>query len=282
MVYLQEMELHMLRWIQSFATPTLDILWQCITMLGEETWMVLLFSYIYWCRKKEMGLFFSFALFTSLGVNSTLKNVFQMSRPIGEEGIRVLREHTATGYSFPSGHSQLGATALSSLGLWLQHKKGLLAGVFLSCLVAYSRMYLGVHYPKDVLVGLLLGWGIGYVCYWLYLHIRRKYLLFFFTWVGMTIFTVLFPGKTAWQGLGLFTGFVFGSWCEDRFIDFHPEMGSKTRKLFRWCLGVCGILGIKLILDAFPQTAITFVCGYALLSLFIYCIYPLLFQKLNL
>lgn len=282
MAYLQQIELNILMWIQSFSTPALDVIWQCITMLGEETWMVLAFCYIYWCYRKDMALFLSFTLFTSLTCNSLLKNMFRLPRPIGEPGIRVLREHTATGFSFPSGHSQLGATAFAGLSYWYGKKKYFFGAVIVSLLIGYSRMYLGVHYPKDVVVGLLLGWGISYLCYLLYRRVKKTYGLFFVTWLFSLGCTFFFPDKTAWQCLGLFTGFVLGSWVEDRFVQFNPGAGSRLRKLYRWILGICGILGIKLLLEQCPDTVAFYVGGYFFLAFYMYCLYPLIFQKLRL
>lgn len=82
-----------------------------VTMLGEQ-WAVVsgLSAVIYWVIDKNMGEEFAFTLLISGLCNNILKGVFRFERPIGQEGIRTLRAHTATGYSFPSGHSQNAAT----------------------------------------------------------------------------------------------------------------------------------------------------------------------------
>ena len=282
MANFSEVELNILIWIQSFATPSLDVIWQCITMLGEETWMVLAFSYLYWCYRKDMARYLSFSLFSGLAVNSVLKNVFHLARPMGEPGIRVLREETATGYSFPSGHSQLGSAAFSSLYFWWRKKRLLFLAIIASLLIAYSRLYLGVHYPKDVVVGLLLGWAVSYLCYYGYTHVRRRYLLFFLVGIVAVAAMLCFPGKTAYQSAGLFAGFFLGSWVEDRFITFQPYQGSRLRRVYRWILGVCGIFAIKLTIEMFSPSPLLWVCGYGFLAFYIYALYPLIFTKLKL
>ncbi len=282
MANFSEVELNILIWIQSFATPSLDVIWQCITMLGEETWMVLAFSYLYWCYRKDMALYLSFSLFSGLAVNSVLKNVFHLARPMGEPGIRVLREETATGYSFPSGHSQLGSAAFSSLYFWWRKKRLLFLAIIASLLIAYSRLYLGVHYPKDVIVGLLLGWAVSYLCYYGYTHVRRRYLLFFLVGIVAVAAMLCFPGKTAYQSAGLFAGFFLGSWVEDRFITFQPYQGARLRRVYRWILGVCGIFAIKLTIEMFSPSPLLWVCGYGFLAFYIYALYPLIFTKLKL
>ena len=104
------MELALLKWIQSFSSPFLDGLFQLITMLGEQWAVVLALALSYWVIDKNMGEEFAFTLLISGLCNNILKGVFRFERPIGQEGIRTLRAHTATGYSFPSGHSQNAAT----------------------------------------------------------------------------------------------------------------------------------------------------------------------------
>lgn len=279
MTTLKAIELHILLWIQSFATPFGDVFWQWMTMLGEETWMVLAVSYIYWCRRKDLGLYLSFSLFCGVAVNSLLKEVFHLARPMGEPGIRVLREETAVGYSFPSGHSQLGSGIFASLYAWCRGKKLLLLAVAASLLIGYSRLYLGVHYPKDVVAGLVLGWAVSFLCYYGDTLCRRRYLLFFLAAVLSIVGMLCFPGKAVYQSAGLCSGFFLGSWVEDRFIAFSPCAGSKRRCLCRWLLGVVGVLFLKLGLEMATPSPPVWLWGYGFLAFYIYGLYPLLFSK---
>jgi undecaprenyl-diphosphatase len=76
-------------------------------------------------------------------------------------------------YSFPSGHTGM-AFAVTS-GLFFMKKKELgIAALILACLIAFSRMYLYVHYPTDVLVGLIIGLLSGYAGYQLYQYLEKK------------------------------------------------------------------------------------------------------------
>ena len=101
-----EFELNIIRAIQSIANPFLDGLFQFITMFGEEAILIPLIAVIYWAFNKRMGEFIAYASLTSVLVNGAIKDIFKAKRPIGEPGIRSLRVETATGYSFPSGHTQ--------------------------------------------------------------------------------------------------------------------------------------------------------------------------------
>ena len=86
------MELEILRNIQSIANPFLDILFQLITICGEQMVLVLIISIIYWVKDKKFGEYIAYAVLTSVLVNCVVKDIFKFKRPIGEEGIRALRE----------------------------------------------------------------------------------------------------------------------------------------------------------------------------------------------
>ncbi|HQQ89590.1 MAG TPA: phosphatidic acid phosphatase, partial [Oscillospiraceae bacterium] len=104
-----EFQADIIRAIQSISTPFLDLVMQAITILGEQIFLVPVAALIFWCVSKELGYWLcGCAAAGNLTVNA-LKTVFAVARPIGIEGIRVLRASTATGTSFPSGHTQAGA-----------------------------------------------------------------------------------------------------------------------------------------------------------------------------
>ena len=131
-------------------------MFQLITMLGEQWAVILVLAVSYWAFDKKTGEELAFTLLVSGLSNNILKGFFRFERPIGIDGIRTLRAHTATGYSFPSGHSQNAAT----LYFFPARRGGgwrWAAAAVVSLLVGLSRLYLGVHYPKDVAAGLALG-----------------------------------------------------------------------------------------------------------------------------
>ena len=112
------MELDILRAIQSIANPFLDVLFLLITILGEQTIIVVLMESIYWSYDKVLGEYIVYSSLTGVLVNNSIKDIFKMQRPIGEDGIRSLRVETATGYSFPSGHTQQATTFYGTLFMY--------------------------------------------------------------------------------------------------------------------------------------------------------------------
>ena len=91
------MELALLKWIQSFSSPFWDGMFQLITMLGEQWAVILVLAVSYWAFDKKTGEELAFTLLVSGLSNNILKGFFRFERPIGIDGIRTLRAHTATG-----------------------------------------------------------------------------------------------------------------------------------------------------------------------------------------
>ncbi len=162
------MELEIIKTIQLIANPFFDFFFELSTILGEELLIIPLLAILYWTINKKFGEYVGFAIFTSFMANNLLKDIFKLPRPQSEQGVRILRQHTATGYAFPSGHTQGAATFYSAIAIAFKNKMLTITVGIIIVLVALSRLYLGVHFPKDVIVGLLLGVAIAWGCYILF------------------------------------------------------------------------------------------------------------------
>jgi membrane-associated phospholipid phosphatase len=124
--------------------------------------------------KKQLNKGISLAsseLLTSI-LTTTLKLSFRRDRPFIT--YPEIQKHSSAGsYSFPSGHTSMAFTIATSLSL-LYPKWYVIASSYVwASGVGYSRMYLGVHYPSDVLVGALIGAGSSYLCYKLQNYIQK-------------------------------------------------------------------------------------------------------------
>lgn len=150
----------LLYWFESIRTPALDAVMSLVTRLGEETFFMLAALFVFWCWDKRRGYYLLAVGFAGTLASQWLKIACKIPRPWVTDPEFTIVESAraaATGYSFPSGHTQcavgyLGGVARFTDRLWLR-----VTCIVLALLVAVSRMYLGVHTPADVGVGLLIG-----------------------------------------------------------------------------------------------------------------------------
>lgn len=163
------MELALLNGIQeTIRTDWLDGIMVFVSTLGDAgaVWIALALVLLCFRKTRRMGVTVALALVLDLVVcNGVLKPLFDRVRPCVVNPAVELLVRCPTDASFPSGHTAASFAAVGALRaagsrLWLP-------GWILAVLIAFSRLYLYVHWPSDVLAGALLGWGLGYVARWL-------------------------------------------------------------------------------------------------------------------
>ena len=157
-----------LKLLESIRTPFGDALMSLITHLGEETLFMVVSLIFFWCVDKYRGYYLLFTGFFGTVCVQLLKMIFLVPRPwVLDPDFTIVESARAeaTGYSFPSGHTQIAVNLYGGLARSSKHKAMQIGGVVTFLLIAFSRMYLGVHTPKDVLVSLLIGIGLVLVIY---------------------------------------------------------------------------------------------------------------------
>ena len=176
---MNEFELSALWWIRNNLTnPFLDTVMPYISSLARHGEFWILVALILLCFKKTRKAGVAMGIAMACGYligNMGLKNLFARTRPYDmvEVELLVAKLHD---FSFPSGHTLVSFEAATALMYY--HRKWGIAALVLAVLIAYSRLYLFVHYPTDVLAGTVLGIGIGLAaCYltdWLWTRNSRK------------------------------------------------------------------------------------------------------------
>ena len=142
--------------LEKIRMPGLNEIMLLITQLGEETAFLVLALIMFWCVDKRRGYFVMAVGFMGTMVNQVLKCLCAVPRPwVLDPEFPILEQarEAASGYSFPSGHTStavgtFGAIAATEKRRWLA-----VVCIVLAVLVGFSRMYVGVHTPYDVLVG---------------------------------------------------------------------------------------------------------------------------------
>lgn len=144
--------------------PVLNNIFIFLTTLGDREIIWIVGSLILIIPKKTRwtGVLSLFVvIFTAVLNNMVLKNIFERVRPYDAlDGLKCMI-HRVGGYSFPSGHA---ATSFAAATVWYCRIKGPFGkmAIIVAFLIAFSRVYLGVHYPTDIIGGAVLGAAIGY------------------------------------------------------------------------------------------------------------------------
>ena len=260
------------------------------SIFGEEYFIALLLGLIYWGLNKNIGEKVTFTVISGNVLNTLIKNIFCRSRPFNSvEEIQNFRD--VDGYSFPSGHSSGSSSLMGSIA-WNYRQKRYkwlwIIAIILPICVAISRVYLGAHYPTDVIGGLLLGVIVIVLFELLYNVIPNKYYLY----IGMAIlgFCGFFYSTTSdyFTSYGMLVGFIFGVFFEQKITKF-----SNTK--IWWRIALRAIVGGGLFIGLNSLLKLPFssllndqhlwferiyrVIRYATVTFVLWGVYPLLFNQ---
>ena len=231
-----------------------------LTLFGEETILILILGFLYWCYDKELGRTIGISILAGTCINPMIKCIVLRIRPyMVHPEIICLKPVdsgadifviSAQGYSFPSGHSMNAAIMYGSLPVCIKERSGQVPAVFkaaaflLPLLVGFSRVLLGNHYPTDV----LFGWLCGALVIFIYAKLRCMVKHEWQLWIGTAFCAApgLFYCRTAdyFTAFGLLLGFIAAMFFEQRFVGFRP-----TRQPLRILIRVIGGLIVYLILN---------------------------------
>lgn len=299
-----------LLWLQTIRTDFLDSVLASVTDLVVSPLIYVIIAIVYWCFNKKAALFLAMNVSIGTMVNQTLKNIFCVYRPwIKNPAIIPVESalENATGYSFPSGHSQIGSSVFLTIAFLNKKKKWLVAiCIFMTLLVMFTRNYLGVHTPADVITGMLVAIAV--------IFINKKLL----TWVdggknrdmlvaasGIILSVILllylavkpYPVDLSADGsllvdpekmiedcfvaAGCMFGFFAGWILERRLVNFTVDISAKTRTFRAVSGGIimllyAGLIKDKLILVHLLWGEFIF---YAVAFLLILFILPWIFTK---
>ena len=160
MEFLINLDGNILLWIQEYIRQDwMEGFWKGITMLGDSGWFWIVLSLLLMVPRQTRWIGITSLAAIVIGAlitNVTLKNLVARTRPYEVvEGLVLLIEKQRD-YSFPSGHTCASFAAAGVYWRMLPKKFGIPL-VILAAMIAFSRLYVGVHYPTDVLAGLLIG-----------------------------------------------------------------------------------------------------------------------------
>lgn len=138
---------------------------EAFSFLGNEYFFLFLLPALYWCVETSLGLQVGIVLLLSTSLNESLKLAFHGPRPYWFSP-NVISYSTETSFGIPSGHAQIAVGVWGMLAARMRKGWGWLVAVLIVLLIGISRIYLGVHFVQDV----VLGWLIGALVLWLVLR----------------------------------------------------------------------------------------------------------------
>ncbi|MBO4383865.1 MAG: phosphatase PAP2 family protein [Clostridia bacterium] len=152
--------MEMLRSIAGVRTPFMNTVMSGVTLLGQETITIVLAVVILYCFSKRSGYKFLFMFLTGTLINQGLKCIFMIPRPwVLDPDFEIVESARAgaTGWSFPSGHTQSAVMAYGGIAHEIKKKWAYIVAAVLIVVIGFSRMYLGVHTFFDVIVAIAAG-----------------------------------------------------------------------------------------------------------------------------
>lgn len=285
-----------------------------VTVFGEILIPTLIASIFYWCVDTKKGLY----LFTLIGFNYFVSVLMKMLACVYRPWVLSEKIHPVEkaliltkGYSFPSGHSSMAACIYGGIAKIYQQNKILVAGLILFiCFIGFSRLWLGVHTPQDVVFGILAGLVLVFLLAYLinkaeqnkniYLVsmllidvaacIALVYMCYIKSYPMDYVNGALLVNPDSAINVSIISyayalGFINGGFLCRRYFPFEAQEGSLLGKVFRGIIGSIILFfaihhGLEYIITHKVDYKLDFLIAFAV-SFFITAIYPLIFKRVK-
>ncbi|MBQ2390247.1 MAG: phosphatase PAP2 family protein [Clostridia bacterium] len=290
--------------LEGLRNPVLDKIMLTVTTLGEETVFLVLSLYLLWCVDKYYGYFMLSVGFIGTQLNQMLKVIFKIDRPWVRDPSFTIVEGSAdmaAGYSFPSGHTQSATGCFGAVARWTKNNILRIVSIIIIALVAFSRMYLGVHTPADVIVSLVIGAILIFALYPLIKKAKKNYKVMY-CFIGIMLlwsilqilFMEFFPFsdglsekelysslKNAYKMAGAVSGFAVMFELDRRYIKFETK-AVWWAQIIKLVGGLSLTIAVKNICYAvfglIPYEPFSRFLSYFFMVLFATCVWPLTFR----
>ncbi len=287
-------------WIlEGIRTPFLDKLMQFITYFGQELIIIAVICAFYWCVDKRFAYLLGFTYFTAGLCVQALKITFRIPRPwLLDTKFKAVESAVAgaTGYSFPSGHTQSATCLFFPLSLYTSRLWAKLLCILAFLLIGFSRMYLGCHTPKDVLVSMGLSLLVASLIWKfqsLLLDDDRHLKLIAAILVCLSLATAAYSlvlhnngaieakyAMDCCKAAGAGLGFSIGWYAERTKLNFDTRTGRIWMQILKLVVGLIFSFlikeGFSLI---FGSSILAKMSEYFILVLWVIVIYPCLFHR---
>lgn len=294
--------------LEKIRTPFWNGVMSAVTQLGGEVIFIVAAVVVFWCVSKWEGYYLMTVAFCGTVLNQFLKLICRVPRPwVRDPNFTIVESARAeaTGYSFPSGHTQNAVGLFGGMARWGGRRWVRIGLTALALVIAFSRMYLGVHTPADVGVSLVLAAALVLGLYPLMRRAQEKPRYMGYVLAAMLVvsgaFVVFvetcgFPADmdaenlasgigNAWKMLGAVAGMTLAWLLDRRYIHFETQAVWWVQ-VIKVAVGMALLLAIKSGLKA-PLLALLGHEGlaggvrYFLLVLVAGAIWPLVFRPMS-
>lgn len=291
-----------LYFLEKIRIPVLNEFMLAITHLGAETAFLVIALVMFWCIDKRRGYYILSVGFVGTILNQFMKLCYRIPRPFEADPEFTILEAAraeATGFSFPSGHTQSSVATFGGLA-WTEKRKWLKwIFIAIAILVPFSRMYVGVHTPQDVLVAAAISLALIFIIKPLVLDDNGKYMPYllgfmFLLAVGYLCFVELFPFpedvnaerlnsgvESAYTLLGALLGLLIVYIVDNKWLNFSTE-AVWWAQILKVALGLAAVLvvksGMKSVLNALFNPYIGRSVRYFLVVIVAGIVWPLSFK----
>jgi len=259
-----------LYWLEDLRFPALTDFMLLITQLGEKVAFLALALVLFWCIDKRQGYYILIVGFVGTIVNQFLKLCFRIPRPWERAGDFTAVEAAkkeATGFSFPSGHTQNSVGTFGGIAFHTNYRWVRWVFISLAVLIPVSRMYLGVHTPQDVLVSVAIALFLIFAVYpFVFGNGSGKRMILLFCAmvlmnIGYLLFAHLYPFPTGinqerldsgfeagYTLLGALLGMLVVYFADERWLHF-PVEAKWWAQILKTVLGLAIVLAVMLLLE---------------------------------
>lgn len=291
--------------LESIRTPFLDKLMGLVTNLGGEAVFIVAAIVVFWCLNKSCGYYMMTVGFAGTIINQFLKLWFRIPRPWVKDPNFTIVESAraeATGYSFPSGHTQNAFAVFGSPARFFKNTALRIVFILLIALTAFSRMYVGVHTPLDVGVSLIVGTILVFVIYPFFRDMdkspKKVYIIFGIFIVLAAAFVAFvelydFPAdidaenyasglKNAYMILFCAIGLMLTFFIDTKYVRFHTQ-AVWWAQIIKVVVGLAILLALKSVLKApllalFGGHSVAHGVRYFIVILFAGSVWPMTFK----